>query len=72
MRWSGIVYEEVLATIPVTTTVMPIEEAKKSGARAFDEKYGDEVRVLDIKGFSTGALVRTHVVKIQAKSALLR
>jgi alanyl-tRNA synthetase len=57
-----IVYEQVLQNLPVKTTVMPIEEAKKSGAKAlFDEKYGDEVRVLEIPGYSTELCGGTHV-----------
>jgi alanyl-tRNA synthetase len=37
----------VLENSPVTTRVMPLEDARTSGARAlFGEKYGDEVRVV--------------------------
>jgi len=44
-----LVRDKIAADLPVTWTVMPIEEAKKLGAMAlFGEKYGDEVRVIAI------------------------
>lgn len=58
----SIVYEQVLSNLPVNTSVMPIEDAKKTGAKAlFDEKYGDEVRVLEIPGYSSELCGGTHV-----------
>jgi alanyl-tRNA synthetase len=57
----AIVNAEILANLPTQARVMPIEEAQKSGAMMlFGEKYGDEVRVLDI-GSSRELCGGTHV-----------
>ncbi|HEX5611724.1 MAG TPA: alanine--tRNA ligase, partial [Burkholderiales bacterium] len=52
---------EILENTPTRARILPIEEAKKSGAAMlFGEKYGDEVRVLDI-GTSREFCGGTHV-----------
>jgi alanyl-tRNA synthetase len=54
---------EILQNTPTRAQVMPIEQAKKSGAvMLFGEKYGDEVRVLDI-GSSREFCGGTHVAR---------
>jgi alanyl-tRNA synthetase len=57
-----IVNEKVFEAIPVRTFVTPIEEARKLGAMMlFGEKYGSEVRVVEIDGFSRELCGGTHV-----------
>jgi alanyl-tRNA synthetase len=47
------VNERVLRNDPVVWRVMPISEARALGAMAlFGEKYGEEVRMLDVGGYS--------------------
>ena len=58
-----LVNKEIRAALPVTTDVMNIEEAKKSGAMAlFDEKYSENVRVVSMGDFSKELCGGTHVV----------
>jgi len=57
------VNSEIMQNTPTRAQIMPIEEAKKSGAMMlFGEKYGDEVRVLDI-GSSREFCGGTHVAR---------
>ena len=60
-RIEALVNAEVLANLPTRVRVLPLEEARQSGAlMLFGEKYGDTVRVLDI-GSSCELCGGTHV-----------
>lgn len=59
-----LVNQEIRRNVVVEAEIMKYDEAIKSGAMAlFGEKYGDEVRVLSMGGFSTELCGGTHVAR---------
>jgi alanyl-tRNA synthetase len=59
-----LVNQQILRNTPVTTNVMPIDQAISTGAMAlFGEKYGEEVRVVSIPDFSKELCGGTHVTR---------
>jgi alanyl-tRNA synthetase len=56
------VNQAVFENHPVRTYIVPIEEARNLGAiMLFGEKYGDEVRVVEVEGVSRELCGGTHV-----------
>jgi alanyl-tRNA synthetase len=54
--------DEVLKNIAVETNIMALDQAISTGAMAlFGEKYGDQVRVVSVPGFSRELCGGTHV-----------
>ncbi len=63
-RIESLANETIRRNLPVTTTLLPREEAMKSGATAvFDEKYGAEVRVVRMGDVSAELCGGTHVTR---------
>ena len=56
------VNEKVFENLPVLAYVVPLEEARNMGATMlFGEKYGEDVRVIEIPGYSMELCGGTHV-----------
>ena len=61
-RIESMANEFIRRNVPVTTTLLPKDEALKTGATAvFDEKYGAEVRVVKMGDISRELCGGTHV-----------
>jgi len=61
-RIEQLVNQEVLKSTPVEQRISSLAEAKEEGVTAlFGEKYGDEVRVVSVPGFSTELCGGCHV-----------
>jgi alanyl-tRNA synthetase len=61
-RIEHLVNEKVFENLPVRAFITPIEEARKLAAMMlFGEKYGEQVRVVEIPGFSRELCGGTHV-----------
>jgi alanyl-tRNA synthetase len=59
-----LVNSQVRANDKVTTEIMPLDDARERGAAAlFGEKYDDDVRVVDMGGFSLELCGGTHVTR---------
>ncbi len=60
----NLVNQKICENIPINTEIMDMDQAVKTGATAlFEEKYGDKVRVVDIKKFSRELCGGTHVTR---------
>lgn len=69
-RVEKIVNDKIAEAITVETKILPIEEARKTGAKAlFGEKYGDTVRVVCMGDFSKEFCGGTHVSNTSAIGA---
>src|ERR1044072_194332 len=66
------VNEAIFRNLPVRAYIVPIDEAKRLGAMMlFGEKYGDEVRLVDIAGYSRELCGGTHVRSTAENGAFL-
>jgi alanyl-tRNA synthetase len=63
-RIESIANEIIRSNVPVQTNILAREQAMKTGAQAvFDEKYGEEVRVVKMGDYSMELCGGTHVSK---------